>query len=99
MSTTPREQPPSSSQPSSPPPPSGGYGTGADRPNRNFNLEALMPTPGNAEMVVYLLATILIAMIALASDSVDSGVFVTTFTAITFAYLISRGIAKASRVL
>src|SRR5690349_25038050 len=31
-----------------------------------------MPTPGNAELVVYLLATILIAIIALAADSVDS---------------------------
>ena len=92
MSTTPPEQPPSS------PPPSG-YGTGADRPNVNFNLEALMPTPGNAELVVYLLATILIAIIALAADQVDSGAFVTAFTALTFAYLISRGIAKASRVL
>ena len=98
MSTTPPEQPPSSSTPSSPPP-SGGYGTGADRPNVNLNLEALMPTPGNAELVVYLLATILIAIIALAADSVDSPAFVTAFTAITFAYLISRGIAKASRVL
>ena len=45
------------------------------------------------------LATILIAIIALAADSVDSPAFVTAFTAITFAYLISRGIAKASRVL
>src|SRR3954451_12543077 len=99
MSTTPPEQPPSSSQPSSPPPPSGGYGTGADRPNVNFNLEALMPTPGNAEMVVYILAAIIVAIIALAADQVDSGAFVTAFTAITFAYLISRGIAKASRVL
>lgn len=98
MSTTPPEQPTSSTTPSSPPP-SGGYGTGADRPNVNFNVAALMPTPGNAELVVYILATILIAIIALAADSVDSPTFVTAFTAITFAYLISRGIAKASRVL
>jgi hypothetical protein len=98
MSTTPPEQPGSPQTPSSTPP-SGGYGTGADRPNVNLSLEALMPTPGNAELVVYLLATILIAIIALAADSVDSPAFVTAFTAITFAYLISRGIAKASRVL
>jgi hypothetical protein len=65
----------------------------------NFNLNALMPTPGNAELVVYILATILIAIIALAADQVDSGAFVTAFTALTFAYLLSRGIAKASRVL
>jgi len=65
----------------------------------NFNLNALPVTPGNAELVVYILATILIAIIALAADQVDSGAFVTAFTALTFAYLISRGIAKASRVL
>jgi hypothetical protein len=87
MSTTPPEQP------SSPPP--GGY----DRGSVNLNLSALPVTPGNAELVVYILATILIAIIALAADQVDSGAFVTAFTALTFAYLISRGIAKASRVL
>jgi len=63
------------------------------------NIGAVLPIPGNAELVVYLLATILIAIIALAADQVDSGAFVTAFTALTFAYLVSRGIAKASRVL
>ena len=91
MSTTPPDQPTQQQS-------GGGYGSG-QRPNVNFNLEALMPTPGNAELVVYVLATILIAIIALAADRVDSPAFVTSFTAITFAYLISRGIAKASRVL
>lgn len=89
MSTTPPEQP------TTPQPP--GYGRGG--PNVNLNLSALMPTPGNAELVVYVLATILVAIIALASGGVNSGAFVTAFTAITFAYLLSRGIAKASRVL
>jgi hypothetical protein len=65
----------------------------------NFNLNALMPTPGNAELVVYLLAMILLAIIALASDAYNVGGWVTSFTAITVAYLVSRGIAKASRVL
>jgi len=90
MSTTPPDQPTTPQQP-------GGY----DRPgpNVNLNLAALMPTPGNAELVVYVLATILVAIIALAADRVDSPAFVTSFTAITFAYLLSRGIAKASRVL
>ena len=91
MSTTPPEQPPTSQ--------SGGYDRPGAGPNVNFNLNALMPTPGNAELVVYVLATILIAIIALAADQVDSGAFVTAFTALTFAYLLSRGIAKASRVL
>jgi hypothetical protein len=88
MSTTPPEQPTTPQQPS------GGGG-----PNVNLNLSALPVTPGNAELVVYLLATILVAIIALASDGVDSGAFVTSFTVITFAYVLSRGIAKASRVL
>ena len=90
MSTTPPEQPPSAP---------GGYDRPGGGPNVNFNLSALPVTPGNAELLVYILATILIAIIALASDRVDSGAFVTAFTALTFAYLISRGIAKASRVL
>ena len=96
MSTTPPDQPTTPQQPA------GGYGTGGGYDygrGPTFNLSAMMPTPGNAELVVYILATILVAIIALASDKVDSPTFVTAFTAITFAYLISRGIAKASRVL
>lgn len=87
-----------STTPTDPPPQSGGYGRPGG-PNVNLNLGAIMPTPGNAELVVYVLATIVVAIIALAADQVDSGAFVTAFTALTFAYLISRGIAKASRVL
>jgi hypothetical protein len=87
MSTTPPEQPTTPQQ-------SSGGG-----PNVNLNLSALPVTPGNAELVVYLLATILVAIIALASDGVDSSAFVTSFTVVTFAYILSRGIAKASRVL
>ncbi len=94
MSTMPPEQPTQQQQQG------GGYGQGPGQgSNVNFNLGALMPTPGNAELVVYILATILIGIIALAADAVDSPAFVTAFTALTFAYLISRGIAKASRVL
>jgi len=65
---------------------------------RGMNIQGTMPIPGNAELVIYIAATILVAIIALASDQVNSGAFVTAFTAITFAYLLSRGIAKASRV-
>ncbi|MFL5967977.1 MAG: hypothetical protein ACJ74L_00135 [Gaiellaceae bacterium] len=88
MSTTPPEH---SSTPT---------GSGYTRPGPNLgNVNAILPVPGNAELVVYILATILIAIIALASDGVDSGAFVVAFTALTFAYMLSRGIAKASRVL
>jgi len=91
MSTTPPEQPTTPQQPA------GGYGSSG--PNVNLNLAALMPTPGNAELVVYLLATIVVGIVALADDRVNGPEFVTAFTFFTFAYLISRGIAKASRVL
>lgn len=91
MSTTPPEQPTTPQQPG------GGYGSSG--PNVNFNLSALMPTPGNAELAVYIIATILVGIVALADDRVNGPEFVTAFTFFTFAYLISRGIAKASRVL
>ena len=91
MSTTPPEQPTTPQQPA------GGYGSTG--PNVNLNLAALMPTPGNAELVVYILATIFVGIITLANDSVDAPEFVTAFTFITVAYVLSRGIAKASRVL
>jgi hypothetical protein len=90
MSTTPPEQPPS--------PPPGGYGGGGG-PNVNFNLNALPVTPGNAELLVYILALIIVAIIALASDSVNSPDWVDFFKWVTVAYILSRGIAKASRVL
>ena len=73
----------------------GSWGPGAQGPG----IGAIMPVPGNAEMVVYILATILVAIIALASDEVNSGFFVDYFKWATAAYLVSRGIAKASRVL
>jgi hypothetical protein len=91
MSTTPPEQPTTPQQPA------GGYGSSGS--NINLNLAALMPTPGNAELVVYILATIVVGIVALADDRVNGPEFVTAFTFFTFAYLISRGIAKASRVL
>ena len=91
MSTTPPEQPTTPQQPA------GGYGS--QGPNVNFNLAAMMPTPGNAELVVYILAAVLVAIIALAADSVNAPDWVDWFKWVTAAYLISRGIAKASRVL
>ena len=51
MSTTPPDQPNTPQQP-------GGMGSSAGGTNVNLNLSALMPTPGNAELVVYILATL-----------------------------------------
>ena len=91
MSTTP---------PESTPPPAGapggqqyGYLPGSG------NAFASLPIPGNAELVVYLLVELLFAIITLASDKVDAPLFMTATMWLTAAYLLSRGIAKASRVL
>jgi hypothetical protein len=86
MSTTPSTPPPQ--------PPQQGYGyQGASNPL------AGMTVPFNPELVVYLLVEILFAILWAATDDVTAAVFVTITAATTVGYLISRGIAKASRVL
>ena len=60
---------------------------------------ARMPIPGNAELAVFLIVWIVIAIIWAASDAVNASGFVLATTVLTFGYLLSRGIAKASRVL
>ena len=87
MSSTP-EQPGGSSAT----PPTGGYGFTPVQGAR-------LPIPGNAEFAVFFFVWVIIAIIWAASDQVGAGAFVTATTALTFGYLISRGIAKASRVL
>jgi hypothetical protein len=60
---------------------------------------ARLPIPGNAELLIYLLVWLVLTLIWLFSDEVGAGTFATLTVALTFAYLISRGIAKAGRVL
>ena len=60
---------------------------------------ARLPIPGNAEFALWLAVVILFGIICLASDDVDAVDFVAATTGVTIAYLISRGIAKAGRVL
>jgi hypothetical protein len=69
-------------------------------PNLPTNV-ARLPIPGNAEWALWFAVEIVFAIIWAASDAVDAdaSTFVLATTATTFAYLISRGIAKASRVL
>ena len=93
MSTTPPESTPSG-------------GTGGTTPGSQYgylpgsgNAFASLPIPGNAELVVYLLVELLFAIITLASDKVDAPLFMTATMWLTAAYILSRGIAKASRVL
>jgi len=58
-----------------------------------------MPMPGNAEFVFFVIAMILLAIIAAIADSFDVLGWVDVFKWLGSAYLLSRGIAKASRVL
>jgi hypothetical protein len=60
---------------------------------------ARLPMPGNAEFAYLLVAVILLAIIAAVSDNVDIDNWWTSFTWLSIAYVLSRGIAKASRVL
>ena len=60
---------------------------------------ARSPVPGNAEFAVFLLVWLVIALIWIFSDQLDAAAFATLTVALTFAYLLSRCIAKASRVL
>jgi hypothetical protein len=78
--------------PPSPPPP--GYGSYLGLPPG-----ARMPIPGNAEWALWLIVEIVFAIVWAASPSVDGATFMTMTAIVTFAYLVSRGIAKASRVL
>jgi hypothetical protein len=86
MSTTPPEEPPA-------PQPSSGVTFAS-----NVDL-ARLPFPGNAELAVYVLVWLVLTLIWLFSDEVGAGTFATLTVALTFGYLISRGIAKAGRVL
>ena len=94
MSTTPPEQQPGGTEQTS----------ASQRPSipglRPGTVDfARMPVPGNAELTVFLLVWLVLALIWAFSDQVGAGTFATLTTALTFGYLISRGIAKASRVL
>ena len=56
------------------------------------------PLP-NGELVVFLLVWVVVFIITLAADRVDWPEFVTATVFLAAAYMISRGIAKAGKVL
>jgi hypothetical protein len=60
---------------------------------------ARMPIPGNAEFAVYFIIEVIFAIIWIAADSVNTHDWVWFSTILTAFYILSRGIAKASRVL
>ena len=54
--------------------------------------------PGNAELVVWVLALLVAMLVTWIDDALGSGDWLQFFLWTTAAYLISRGVAKASRV-
>jgi hypothetical protein len=88
MSTTPPEQPAGT--------------TGSSRPSMrmsNFPTGARMPIPGNAELAVFALVEFVLIIIWIAAESVDTDRWCVFTVVLTAFYFLSRGIAKASRVL
>src|SRR3954452_9485407 len=95
MSTTPPEQPPTPPPHKPPPPPPAPYGGLGRAPVSG----AILPVPGNAELAIFVLVEIILAIVAGVSDGFDAHGWCVATTWLTAAYIISRGIAKASRVL
>jgi hypothetical protein len=91
MSTTPPEQP------------SGSTGsTGSTRPSMGMPTiasGARMPVPGNAEFLLYVVVEVVLILIWIIADSVNTNQWCVFTVALTAFYFLSRGIAKASRVL
>jgi len=58
-----------------------------------------MPIPGNAEFLLYVVVEVIFTLIWIIAKSVDTRAWVTVTTALTFGYFISRGVAKAGKVL
>jgi hypothetical protein len=77
-----------STTPPQPPPPTQSY----ERP-----YPPMLP-PLNGELLMFMLAWLVVFIVTLAADSVDWPGFVTATIVLAAAYMLSRGIAKASRV-
>ena len=88
MSTTPPEPPPQPEQPLS-------YTGLGSSPVSG----AILPVPGNAEIAVWFIIEIALLIVAASSNVFDMHDWAIATTWLTAAYILSRGIAKASRVL
>jgi hypothetical protein len=58
----------------------------------------VLPFSVNSELVVYVVVVLAVLVIVLANENLGAPQFVTTLQWLTIGYLLSRGIAKASRV-
>ena len=99
MSTPDQPTTPGTTGSGSTPPPAAGTAVAGQYGMPTITSGARLPIPGNAEFALYVVVVIVLAIIWGASDHVDAALFVTLLTVLTFGYFVSRGIAKASRVL
>jgi hypothetical protein len=83
------------------PPEENGPGRASPRPMYGTNMPnvARLPVPGNAEFALYVVIEVIFIFIWIFADSVNTSFWVTVTTALTFGYILSRGIAKAGKVL
>lgn len=95
MSTTPPEHQQGPPPPPPPPPPAGGY-TGMGRTPVSG---AILPVPGNAELAILFIVEVILAIVAAVASDFDAHGWAVATTWLVAAYILSRGIAKASRVL
>jgi hypothetical protein len=72
--------------------------TPSEPPRRELPPVGLGFVPGSGELVVYVLALLVAALVCWIADELGTGAWLDFFKWSTAAYLLSRGIAKASRV-
>jgi hypothetical protein len=60
---------------------------------------AILPVPGNAELAIWFIVEVILAIVAAVASDFDAHGWAVATTWLTAAYILSRGIAKASRVL
>jgi hypothetical protein len=65
----------------------------------NMPAGARLPIPGNAEFALYAVIEITLILIWIIADSVNTDRWCVFTVILTAFYILSRGIAKASRVL
>ncbi len=69
-------------------------------PSQPYYGSAMPPLPApTGELVVFLLAWLVVLLVTLLADAVDWPDFVTATTLLAVGYILSRGIAKAGKVL
>jgi hypothetical protein len=77
----------------------GSISGGPPRTQINVSDIARLPVPGNAEFALWLFLEIVFSLIWWFNDDVNASYWMVITAALTFGYFISRGVAKASRVL